>query len=218
MANNQPNVKITLPINLSNATSFVSNVNNISNTYSTNIANTLNNLSNVMLPAVQLPGSTGSFSAAGLGINDVLQINNTIICENYRAEIAAPTTIINNTDIYLGCITSLNGNITGPSDLTNYVGNINLASINGIKFNLFATTTYVDNKIDILKKHVDDQFNLLATTTHVDNELAVLRQKIDALYQFFFHETIMVPPDLVNGGEGSTGATGSAGATGATGF
>ena len=98
MSQNQQTVPILSPTYLGNNTlTAVSITNETNNSYTTSVANEFNNLVSVILPSAQVPGVTG------IGISNLLQINNTILCENYNNALGntGSITLINNQDIHL---------------------------------------------------------------------------------------------------------------------
>jgi hypothetical protein len=131
------NVATSTPTNLGHAPFSTSTTNNTNNAYTTTAITGLNNLVNILLPSVQIPGSTaGRTGNAGatFGIDNVLQIHNNILVENYGgASGTSFRTIIDNANIHLGWTGAL-----GPTAMqygpTGYIGNINLLTINGITF------------------------------------------------------------------------------------
>lgn len=177
MSNNPEQVTIIPLINLGNVPSYVANATISTHNYITSVANTVNNVSTTLnnvviaidhtsdnvLAAVQIPGSTGIAVEGGLGVTDVLQVRNTIVCENYVGDSTdqqSSITVVNNQDIYLGWVGNDPQGCVGVSGPTGYVGNINLSAINGLPFSSFATTTDVDE----------------------------LKNRIDALYNYFFRQ------------------------------
>lgn len=159
-----------LPSSVANATiathNYVTNVatslNNVATTLNT-IVTTIDNSSNVIFSAVQMPGSTGAATYDDLGVKDVLQVRNTLVCENYKGDSSdqqSSITVVNNEDIYLGWVGSDPKSCIGVSGPTGYVGNINLATINGLPFSSVATA----------------------------NDVAELKTRIDALYNYFFRQ------------------------------
>jgi hypothetical protein len=131
------NVPTSTPTNLGHAPNSTSTTNNTNNAYTTTAIKGLNNLVNILLPSVQIPGSTaGRTGNAGatFGIDNVLQVHNNILVENYGgASGTSYRTIIDNANIHLGW-TGAQGPTGAQYGPTGYIGNINLLTINGITF------------------------------------------------------------------------------------
>lgn len=180
MSNNQQQVTIIPLINLGNVPTPIANATISTHNYITSVATTVNNVSTTLytavnaishasdnlLPAVQIPGSTGLSAEGGLGVTDVLQVRNTIVCENYLGDSSdqqSSVTVVNNQDIYLGWVGNDPQSCIGVSGPTGYVGNINLSSINGLPFSSVATANDIEN----------------------------LKNRIDALYDYFFRQNII---------------------------
>jgi hypothetical protein len=137
-------VPTTSATSLGHAPNSTQTANNTNNSYTTTAVRGLNNLANILLPAIQIPGSTaGRTGSAGttFGITNVLQVNSNILVENYGgASGTSYRTIIDNANIHLGWTGS-----QGPTAMQHgpegYIGNINLLTINGITFPLKSTSS-----------------------------------------------------------------------------
>ena len=79
-------VPTTSATSLGHAPNSTQTANTTNNSYTTTAVRGLNNLANILLPAIQIPGSTaGRTASAGstFGITNVLQVNSNILVENY---------------------------------------------------------------------------------------------------------------------------------------
>lgn len=134
MSNNPPPVTIRSATDLGNAPLSTVVTNNTNNDYTTYVATSFNDLVNVYLPAVQVPGSTGQSGAIGASGSNILQIHDTLVCENFTDTIGATAyrSIMDSSNIYIGWVgdTTQYSSNYGP---TGYVGNLNVYSINGIQ-------------------------------------------------------------------------------------
>ena len=141
MSNKQPPTIINSATDLGNAPLSAVISNNANNSYTTSVANSFNNLVNVFLPAVQVPGSTGQSGATGSPGSNILQIHDTLVCENFSSTVGATAfrTTVDSSNVFIGWV----GN-TAPSRTnygpTGYVGNLNVFSINGVAVSTFGAT------------------------------------------------------------------------------
>jgi len=133
MSNKQPPITIRSATDLGNAPLPTVISNNDNNSYTTSVANSFNNLVNVFLPAVQVPGSTGQTGAVGSAGSNILQIHDTLVCENFTDSGAtAYRTIVDSSNVYIGWVGSTTPSATDYG-VTGYIGNLNVYSINGIQ-------------------------------------------------------------------------------------
>jgi hypothetical protein len=133
MSNNQPPITIRSATDLGNAPLPTVISNNVNNSYTTSVANSFNNLVNVFLPAVQVPGSTGQPGAVGSSGSNILQIHDTLVCENFTDSGAtAYRTVVDSSNVYIGWVGSTTP-LSADYGVTGYVGNLNVYSINGVQ-------------------------------------------------------------------------------------